>query len=130
MRLLKEIVDLVVKHPLEGAITLAFEVGYTRLALEFEPQLREALQNAPPWRWRDVARMSLDRDFLGAADAWAEGGSPTYEALLRLRASEELAEQGRLAEAQEQAAKAREFYRSVRATYFVRRAEALLPVSA
>ena len=61
---------------------------------------------------------------------WAEGGSPTWEARLRLRASEELTESGRLVEGQQQAAKALAFYRSVGATFFVRRAEELLPASA
>src|SRR5919197_2419097 len=124
---LTEIVDLVVEYPLEGAITLAFEVAYTKPALEFEPEFREALKRAPPWKWRDVALMSLDGDFVGAANAWAEGGSPTYEARLRLRASEELTETGRLADAQQQAALALDFYRSVGASFFVARAETVLP---
>jgi class 3 adenylate cyclase/tetratricopeptide (TPR) repeat protein len=125
--LLNEIVRLVVEHPLEGAITIAFEVGYTKPALDFERELREALKRAPPWKWRDVALMSLDGDFVGAADAWAEGGSPTFEARLRLRACEKLIESARLADAQQQAALALDFYRSVGARFFVGRLETLLP---
>jgi len=57
---------------------------------------------------------------------WAKGGSPTWEARLRLRAAEELMETGWRAEGEEQAAKAVAFYRSVDATFYVDRCEALL----
>jgi hypothetical protein len=48
------------------------------------------------------------------------------EARLRLRAGEELIEAGRRAEGEAELAKALAFYRTVDATYFIRRAEALL----
>jgi class 3 adenylate cyclase len=128
--LLFEFVRLASDHPMEGAITLAFDIAYAKGAAECESELRAALDRAPPWRWMDVARMCLDRDYVRAAEMWAEGGSPTQEARLRLRASEEFIENGLLKEAQEQAAKALAFYRTVGATFYIRRAEELLPVSA
>ena len=61
---------------------------------------------------------------------WAESGSPTWEAQLRLLAAEELADAGRVPEAEEQSAKALAFYRSVGATFFIERAGKLLAKSA
>jgi hypothetical protein len=57
---------------------------------------------------------------------WRSASIPTWEARLRLRAAEELIETGRRAESEEQAAKALDFYRSVGATFYVDRCEALL----
>ena len=52
------------------------------------------------------------------------------EAYARLRAAEQLESQGRHAEAQTHLTRALAFYRSVGATAYVRRGEALLPTSA
>ena len=93
-------------------------------------ELATALEKGPPWPWRELAFACLDRDFVRAADVCAEGGGPTWEAQLRLRAAEELAEAGRLAEAEEQSVRALAFYRSVGATYFIERAAKLLAKSA
>ena len=128
--LLREFVPLASENPMEAAITLAFDIAYAKAALEYEPELRAALDRAPPWRFRDVSQMCFDGEFVRAADVWADGGSPTQEARLRLRASEDLLEDGQVPQAREQAAKALAFYSSVGATFFVRRAEELLPVSA
>jgi hypothetical protein len=57
---------------------------------------------------------------------WAEGGSPAWEARLRLRASEDLIESGRRVEGEAEAREAVGFYRAVGATHFVDRCVALL----
>ena len=49
--LAQELVDLAREHPFEAAIGLAFDFAYTRLATEFDRELREALDRAPPWPW-------------------------------------------------------------------------------
>jgi hypothetical protein len=53
-------------------------------------------------------------------------GLPQFEADVRLRAAQELTRQGKPADAAAQAEEALVFYRSVRATRFIREAEALL----
>lgn len=80
--------------------------------------------------WQDAARAILSRDFARAADLSAELGLVTEEAYARLRAAEALAGAGRRPEADEQLAKALAFYRSVGATAYIRRGEALLAASA
>jgi hypothetical protein len=79
--------------------------------------------------WRDLAFVCLDRDFVHAADIWAEAGSPTWEARLRLRAAQELIETGRRAEGEGELQKALTFYRTVGATFFIQRGEQLLAKS-
>jgi len=124
--LARELVGVARSHPQDAAYALSMDFLFTRVALEHEPELREILGNAPYPRWKSLDFACLDRDFVRAADMWAEAGSPTWEARLRLRAAEELIETGRHAESEDQATKALTFYRTVGATYFIRRAEALL----
>jgi hypothetical protein len=61
-----------------------------------------------------------------AADLWDAGGAPPFAARARLRAAEDLIDSGRRAEGEEQVHRALDFYRSVSATYYVDRCEALL----
>ena len=121
-----EVVELARTYAHSSAWTLADAFLFSRTCLEFESELRKALEHATGGRWKEVALACLDRDFVHAAEMWADGGSPTYEARLLLRAAEELIESGHRAEGEEQAAKALAFYRSVGATYYVDRCEALL----
>jgi len=107
-------------------VALCFGFLISRLAFEFESEVRQALADAPEAPWKELAFVYLDRDFVRAADIWAEGGSPTWEARVRLRAAEELIESGRPEEGEEQARRALEFYRSVTATYYIDRCETLL----
>jgi class 3 adenylate cyclase/tetratricopeptide (TPR) repeat protein len=122
-----EITALISSHPLDAAWGVTYG-GFvvSRTALDHEHDLREALADAPFPKWRALALACLDRDFVRAAELWAEAGSPAWEARLRMRAAEELIETGRRTEGEEQARKAIEFYRSVGATFFVDRGEALL----
>ncbi len=55
---------------------------------------------------------------------------PAFEADARFAAAEELIEAGRRAEGEEQLEQALAFYRSVGATFFVQRGEALLAQAA
>jgi class 3 adenylate cyclase len=122
----RELVDLARLYPHEAALTLSLDFVFARAALEYEVELREVLRDAPHPRWKELALSCLDRDFVRAAEMWAETGSPTWEARLRLRAAEELVETGHRAEAEEQAARSLVFYRTVAATYYVDCCEALL----
>ena len=72
----------------------------------------------------------LAGDLAAGADLLGEIGARTQEAFLRLRAAEQLVEEGRRAEADEQLNRALAFYRSVGATRYVREGEALLAASA
>jgi class 3 adenylate cyclase/tetratricopeptide (TPR) repeat protein len=80
--------------------------------------------------WADAPQAIVRGDFAGAADLLSQAGMRTAEARARLRAAEELTSEGRAPEAQVQLEQALAFYRSVGATAYVRRAEALLPASA
>jgi class 3 adenylate cyclase/tetratricopeptide (TPR) repeat protein len=77
--------------------------------------------------WTAGARPLLEGDFVRAADVFVEMEIPPYEALARLRAAEQLVAQGRRTEADEHVQRALAFWRSVRATRYIREAEALLP---
>jgi class 3 adenylate cyclase len=124
--LAREVVGLARSLPGDSVHALSWAFLLSPLAAEFESELREALGKAPSGPWKTLSFACLDRDFVRAAEIWAGAGSPTMEARLRLRAGEELIETGRGAEGEAQLAKALAFYRTVDATSFVRRAEALL----
>ena len=125
-----ELVELGRTYPHTAAWAFPFEFLLARVALEFERELREALDLSPAGPWKALAFVCLDRDFVRAADMWAKGGSPTWEARLRLRVAEELIETGRRAEGEVELAKALAFYRTVGATFYIDRGEALLAKSA
>jgi class 3 adenylate cyclase/tetratricopeptide (TPR) repeat protein len=126
----RELVGIARSNPHEAAYALPFDFLLTRVSFEHEQEVREILANGPYPRWKELGFACLDRDFVRAADMWAEAGSPTSEARLRLRAAEELIEAGRRAEGAEQLEKALDFYRSVGATFYINRAEQLLAKTA
>jgi class 3 adenylate cyclase/tetratricopeptide (TPR) repeat protein len=128
--LARELIGIARLHPHDAAIGLSLDFLFTRVALEHEPELREILGNGSFPRWKTLGFACLDRDFVRAAEMWAEGGSPTWEARLRLRAAEELIETGRRAEGEEQLELALDFYRSVGATYLIQRGEQLIAKTA
>jgi tetratricopeptide (TPR) repeat protein len=80
--------------------------------------------------WLRAALAAASRDFLAAADLLGGMGIDSDEAFFRLRAAEQLVDEGRRAEADEQLGRALAFYRSVCATRYVREGEALLAASA
>jgi hypothetical protein len=128
--LARELIEVAGLHPHDAAIGLSLDFLFTRVALEHDPALREILGNGSFPEWKTLGVACLDRDFVRAAEMWAEGGSPTWEARLRLRAAEELLEAGRRTEGMEQLGKALDFYRSVGATFYVNRGQQLLAKTA
>jgi class 3 adenylate cyclase/tetratricopeptide (TPR) repeat protein len=128
--LARKLVGVASLHPEDAGIGLSLDFLFTRVALEQEPELRDILSNGSFPAWKSLGLACLDRDFVRAAEMWAEGGSPTWEARLRLRAAEELIEAGRRTEGAEQLEKALHFYRSVGATFYINRAEQLLAKTA
>jgi len=76
--------------------------------------------------WTDAAQAYARGDFLAAADILDRTGSRPAEAEARLRAAEALSREGAHADADEQLRVALAFYRSVGATRYVERGEALL----
>jgi DNA-binding SARP family transcriptional activator/class 3 adenylate cyclase len=82
-----------------------------------------------PTPWLQAAAMAAGR-FEQAADIYAQIGSLPDEAFARLRAAEQLLNAGRRADGNAQLQQALGFYRQVRASAYVREAEALLAASA
>jgi hypothetical protein len=80
--------------------------------------------------WLQAGRAVAAGDLRGAADIFGGFSGGAYEAFYRLRAAEQLVDEGRRAEADDQLAPALAFYRSVGATRYVREGEALLAASA
>jgi hypothetical protein len=72
----------------------------------------------------------VDEDFDRAAELYGEMGCVPDAALIHLRAAEKLVEAGRRAETDAHLNEAMSFYRSVRATRYIREAERLLAASA
>jgi tetratricopeptide (TPR) repeat protein len=124
-RIAHEMVELARTHAHTGAWAIT-DFLVSRIAHEYEPELRQALDETPDQPWKDLALACLDRDFVAAADIYARSGGVTAEALLRLRAAEELIESGLRAEGETQLQKALAFYRTVGASFYVERGEALL----
>ncbi|TMK72992.1 MAG: hypothetical protein E6G50_02715 [Actinobacteria bacterium] len=80
--------------------------------------------------WIDAVAGIARADFVGAADIYTDMGARPYEAFARLRAAEQLVQEGRRAEADEQLHRALAFWRSVGATRYIREGEALLAATA
>ena len=80
-------------------------------------------------KWILVTRAVVRGEYAEAAELFAQMGTRPYEAYARLRAAEHLVAEGRRADADEQLEKALAFFRSVRATRYIRAAEALLPAA-
>jgi class 3 adenylate cyclase/tetratricopeptide (TPR) repeat protein len=101
------------------------------IRLAVEPQLRAVVETAPPEdRWAPLVTALLDGEYLAAAELSGEMGLRPLEAHARLRAAEQLRAEGRHAEADEHLQRALSFWRSVGATRYVRRSEALLTATA
>jgi tetratricopeptide (TPR) repeat protein len=102
----------------------------TALRLGLGDELTGALARHVATRWFEVVRAYVAGDFAAAAEILVQTGSKPEEAEARLRAAERLVAEGRRAEADEQLRQAIDFYRSVRATRYIREGEALLAASA
>src|SRR5207244_815644 len=80
--------------------------------------------------WHQVAAAVARGELVEAADRLAGFGAGTYEAYVRLRAAERLLGEGRRVEGDAELARALAFYRSVGASLYLPRAEALVAASA
>jgi predicted ATPase/class 3 adenylate cyclase len=89
-------------------------------------ELAAVLERGARTKWVDAALAALADDFGRAADLLDEIGDVVLEAIACLRAAEQLVATGRRAEAEEQLERALAFWRSVRATRYIRQAETLL----
>ena len=92
--------------------------------------LREIMAALPTSPGQRAMVAVLDGDFLEAAEGYAEAGILLFEAEARLRLAEQLLAAGRSAEGEVELEKALTFYRSVGATLFIERGEALLAKTA
>jgi hypothetical protein len=89
-------------------------------------ELRPLVERLPSSLFKAAAIAELDGEFVQAADVWADLGFLPREASTRLRAAERMIGDGQRAEGAAQLQQALAFFRSVDATFFVRRGEALL----
>jgi class 3 adenylate cyclase/tetratricopeptide (TPR) repeat protein len=118
-------------HHVPHPISPAFDLAWVLLALGRASDLGNALASAAkPTLWLEAAGAIVAGDLVGAAERYVRIGSVANEAFTRLRAAEQLLAEGRRAEADVELQKALEFYRSVRATRYIREGEALLAKSA
>jgi class 3 adenylate cyclase/tetratricopeptide (TPR) repeat protein len=113
---------------LHGAPDLALMLSRVAWEGRLKPLIEKRTQLNLPWI--DVTLAFCDRQFVRAAEMWAEMGARTGEAYARLRAAEELLDEGRHAEADVELRSALAFYRSVGATRLIREGERLLAESA
>jgi len=118
-------------HRLGFAVIYLPLQAWVAVTLGRASDLVEVIEPEPfrsPWLRASLAVAS--RDFLAAADLLGGMGIVSDEAFFRLRAADQLVDEGRRAEADEQLMRALAFYRSVGATRYVREGEALLAASA
>jgi class 3 adenylate cyclase/tetratricopeptide (TPR) repeat protein len=125
-KLIREALDLARAYPHAATLALALAICFSRFGADLHQEMRQAVEPATAAAWKELVLVCLDRDFVHAAEIWAEAGSRTWEAQLRLRAAEELIESGRRAEGEAQLEMALAFYRSVGATFYIARGERLL----
>ena len=86
----------------------------------------DIVEQAPEGPWKDLIVAGAKGDLRKAGDLLARFGGSSFEALARLFGGEELIEAGRRAEGEAELEKALDFYRSVGATFFIQRGEAVL----
>jgi tetratricopeptide (TPR) repeat protein len=99
-----------------------------RLGISVE--LRAVVDSAPPSPWREAELAALDSDFRRAAEIYGGVDYRAWEAEIRLLGAEHHIEAGRTTEGAAELEKALDFYRSVGATFFVERGQALLAKAA
>ncbi|MDQ3671337.1 MAG: hypothetical protein M3364_02710, partial [Actinomycetota bacterium] len=118
------VAELVELLPLGGTDVLgASEVAWVAEMLGAADALRTALAATPVWL--EPYKTVLDRDFERAAELFAALGL-VDEGYARFKAGEKLLAEGRASEADAQLRKALAFFRSLGATRYIRKTEALL----
>ena len=124
----REAIDFLREH-----VALAGALGELVIVVDelgLRDEILEILDRAPPGPWVEVVRAGASGDFVRACELYASFGASTLLAEANLLAGEALIGSGRRGEGVSYLEDALAFYRSVGATYFVRRAEVLLPASA
>jgi class 3 adenylate cyclase/tetratricopeptide (TPR) repeat protein len=89
-------------------------------------ELYELAKRSPRGVWKELMLAGARGDLVRTADLYAEFGSPTYEALARFFAGQELIDAGERVEGEAELERALAFFRSVGASFFVRRGEAVI----
>ena len=102
------------------------DLAFVAKELGCADEVAELLQHGARTRWDDASEALVRCDFVKAAEVLHEIGEAELESLARLRAAEQLIAEGRRAEADEQLQRSLAFWRSVRATRYIREGEALL----
>ena len=124
--MLQEVVDLTREHGMCSGLAIC---GLLANELGIADELRAAIEKAPgpEFRgWQDAFVLTLAGDLRGAADRFAAMENATFEARQRLHAGERLVASRQRTAGDVELKKALAFYRSVDATFFVARGEALL----
>ena len=124
--MLHEVVGLTREHGMCSGLAIC---GLFADELGMADELGAAIEKAPGAEfrgWQDVFLLVLAGDLRAAAERFAAMGNATFEARQRLHAGERLLASGQRAAGDVELQKALAFYRSVGATFFVERAEALL----
>jgi class 3 adenylate cyclase/tetratricopeptide (TPR) repeat protein len=124
----REVLAFAREHPSLGGTVGQISIVAEELGVRSE--LLKILDLAPAGPWVDAARAGLEGDFVRLREIFVEFGAPALEAEANLLAGESLIGSGRREEGLPYLQDALAFYRSVGATFFIRRAEALLPASA
>jgi hypothetical protein len=93
-------------------------------------ELAEAIGHTHASRWRDADLAILAERYAEGADELERMGVAGMAPFVRLAAGEALLAEGRRAEADEQLARAGEFFRRVGAARYLQRTEALLAATA
>jgi class 3 adenylate cyclase len=114
------------KDPFARPWALA-EVG---IAVGENRAVREILERLPPSPGREAMIALTDERFADAAQHYAEAGILLFEAEARLRNAEQLFAAGDRRDGEPDLERALDFYRSVGATLFIERGEALLAANA
>jgi tetratricopeptide (TPR) repeat protein len=122
----RPLADELLSLPVHEESSIAADLAWVGVMLGCEADVRAVLEKAPRYtRWHDAAEAILDGAYSRAAELLNEIGEVPETAYARLRAAEVLFEHGRETEAEEQLQQALVFYRSVRATRYIREGEAL-----
>jgi class 3 adenylate cyclase/tetratricopeptide (TPR) repeat protein len=115
---------------LVGGLAWEIDLAFVLEALGRGADFLAAAAERPETRWSAAGRAFVSGDYGAAAEILAEIGSLPDEAYARLRAAEALVADERRAEADVQLTRALSFFRSVGATVYVQRGEALLAATA
>ena len=124
-RIAAELVDFANRSPDWRLVDLAFVAE----RLGYSDELRSLLEQLPRTRWRAANLALVSGEYETAADLFFEIGAIFAEADARILAVEKLDAEGRRSEAEQQLARALDFYRSVGATRRIRECEAVLPAA-